>query len=49
MKLDEKELLNVKGGEGVSLGLIAGVSAMVAFLIGIIDGFYNPKKCEVCN
>lgn len=47
MKLNSKELLNVKGGGGSNLGIIAGIGAAIAFLIGAIDGFFNPKKCEI--
>ena len=43
MKLTEDDALNIYGGDGFSV--FAGVSAAIAFLISIVDGFLNPKGC----
>lgn len=45
MELQTKELLNIRGG-GISFGAIALIGAGVAFVIGIIDGFTRPLKCN---
>lgn len=47
MKLSNEELLNIKGGEGSTIGIIAGIGAAIAFFIGVFDGFFNPKRCEI--
>lgn len=44
-KLTETELKKVKGGTS-SLGLAVGISALVAFLVGVISGITNPEPCE---
>ncbi|MDD3048434.1 MAG: hypothetical protein PHQ89_00385 [Bacilli bacterium] len=43
-KLTKKELLAVEGGFAVwgLLGIFGGIS----FIIGIIDGYIRPKKCN---
>lgn len=43
MELDKKELMKVNGG-GFGLGLLIG--AGVVFLIGVVDGFVRPLKCN---
>lgn len=45
IKVEKEELMEVKGG-GVNLGLMAGVGAFLSFVIGVIDGLINPKKCN---
>lgn len=42
-KLKIEELKNIKGG--VSGWLIAGISAAIVFIAGILDGIARPKKC----
>lgn len=44
-KIDNKQLKEIKGG-GINWGLMAGISAVGSFLIGVIDGLINPKKCN---
>lgn len=44
-KLNDKELVNIKGG-GISIGVVIGISALVVFVVGVIDGFVNPEKCN---
>lgn len=43
MKLSDDDTMSIYGGDGFSI--FAGVSAAIAFLISIIDGFLNPKGC----
>lgn len=43
IELNSRELKNIDGGGiGLVLGLIAGVS----FVIGVIDGYVRPMKCN---
>lgn len=44
-RLEEKELEQVQAG-GVSWGLFAGIAAAITFVVGIIDGYTNPTKCN---
>ena len=44
-KINNEQLKEVKGG-GVNWSLVAGISAVASFLIGVIDGLINPKKCN---
>ena len=48
MLLEKEELLAVTGGE-VNVSLVAGISAAIAILISIVDGFLNPNKCIIWN
>ena len=43
--INNKQLKEIKGG-GVNWGLMAGIGAVASFLIGLIDGLINPKKCN---
>lgn len=43
VKLKKDELMNVSGG-GLGLGLLIG--AGIVFLIGVIDGYIRPLKCN---
>ena len=42
--LDDNELMTVNGGFSFGLGLAIG--AGITFLIGVIDGFVRPLKCN---
>lgn len=42
-ELNKKELMKVNGG-GIGLGLLIG--AGIVFLIGAVDGFVRPLKCN---
>lgn len=44
-KINNEQLKNVKGG-GVNWSLMAGIGALTSFLVGVIDGLINPKKCN---
>ncbi len=49
-KINELELEKVKGGGiGVGLGICIGVGALITFIVGIVDGYVNPSKCEESN
>ncbi len=43
MKINQEELIKISGG---GYGLAAGISAAIAFLISVIDGFLNPVRCS---
>ena len=44
-QISKEELKNIDGG-GLSLLGAAGIIAGAVFLIGVIDGYINPKKCN---
>lgn len=44
-KLNKKELMEVKAG-GWGFGLL--VIGAILLVVGIIDGYQNPKRCN-CN
>ena len=43
-KLKDEELKEVHGG--ISGWAIAGISLIVTFLAGVIDGIARPEKCR---
>ena len=43
-KLNKKDLMSVNGGGILGVGLLIG--AGVVFIIGVIDGFMRPLKCN---
>lgn len=43
-ELSNTELNEVHGGGGISLGL--AIFAGVTFIIGVIDGYVRPLKCN---
>ena len=44
-KMNNEHLRKIKGG-GINWGMMAGIGAIASFLVGIIDGLINPKKCN---
>lgn len=44
-KLEKKELLECNGG-GFSIGLCLAIAGGIAFIVGIIDGYIRPLKCN---
>ena len=44
-KINDEELMNVTGG-GFNVGIVAGIAATMAFVIGIFDGIVRPLKCR---
>lgn len=43
--VSNENLKEVKGG-AINWTAAAGVGAFLSFIIGIIDGYINPKKCN---
>ncbi|HHT38829.1 MAG TPA: bacteriocin [Mollicutes bacterium] len=41
--IDDKELNNIYGG---GFGLWIAIGSLVTFLIGVIDGYVRPLKCN---
>lgn len=46
MKIINNDGLKKINGGGINWGIAAGVGAFVSFVIGVIDGLINPKKCN---
>ena len=47
MVLDDEELMNTIGGasyKSIGIGII--LSALGSFIVGIIDGYLRPLKCN---
>ena len=44
-KLNNEEMLNINGG-GISIKLAGLIGGAIVFVIGVIDGFLNPRKCN---
>ncbi len=44
-KIDNYEMQYVTGG-AIKWGVIAGIGGFASFIIGVIDGWMNPKKCN---
>lgn len=43
--LQEKELINITGGKA-SYSLFLVLGGIVTFLIGVVDGYMRPLKCN---
>ena len=43
--IKDEEMKKVQGGS-INWGLVAGISAAASFVIGIIDGWIHPKRCN---
>jgi len=47
MRLTDEELINTKGGaKGLVSAIIFGIASVVTLIIGIVDGYLNPTKCN---
>ncbi len=44
-KLDKQELTKINGG-GISLTAGLFIAAGVVFIIGVVDGYVRPLKCN---
>lgn len=44
-KMNDEELKEINGG-GLNIGAIVGIAAGITLLIGVIDGFVRPLKCN---
>lgn len=48
VKLSNLELVDVKGGAlSLKAAILAGIAGLITFLIGIVDGYMNPIKCNM--
>lgn len=45
-RLNNEEMLEVKGGAAGKGLLFSIIGGAVVFVIGIIDGLFNPRKCN---
>ena len=43
--IQNEQLKEIRGG-AVNWGMLAGIGAVLSFVIGVIDGLTNPKKCN---
>lgn len=44
MELTEKQMHEVNGG--ISWGVLAGISAAIIYIIGALNGYTNPSRCN---
>ena len=44
-KLSDEALEKINGGGGAAIWIGLGITAIVVFLSGVIDGIANPKSC----
>lgn len=42
--LEKQELENINGGFGFSI--MIGIAAFITFVIGVVDGYVRPLKCN---
>lgn len=45
MIVEDQELTNIIGG-GISYSLAVALGAIGVFIVGVIDGFLRPLKCN---
>ncbi len=45
IKLDEKSMIDIKGG-GISAVGWAVIASALSFLAGLLDGYSRPYKCR---
>lgn len=43
--LNSEELINVRGGAAKWV-ILGAVGAALTFLIGVVDGYFRPLKCN---
>ena len=43
-QIDENKQKQIKGG--FSVWAFVGITALVAFLVGVIEGYTNPRICD---
>ncbi len=44
-KINNLEMQHINGG-AIKWGAIAGIGGLASFIIGLIDGWMNPKRCN---
>ena len=48
MRLNDTELLNIRGGAiAPKHALLLGIGGLITLLVGVIDGYVNPQKCNM--
>lgn len=45
-KVENERLEKIQGGGALTVGIGIGIAAGVVFLIGVIDGYFRPLKCN---
>jgi hypothetical protein len=45
IKLDNEDLKKINAG-GISFGLGLAIAGAVVFIIGVVDGFVRPLRCN---
>ncbi len=45
MELSKNELIDIYGG-GIKYGIYIGLGALITFIIGVVDGYLRPLKCN---
>lgn len=45
-KLTDNEMNKLRGGEGMTLWIALGISALVVFISGVFEGITNPSHCN---
>ena len=43
--IQNEQLKKIRGG-AINWGMLAGIGAVLSFLVGVVDGLINPKKCN---
>lgn len=46
MKLSDIELNEIVGGTVSRYGLVIAFSGLITFIIGMVDGYLRPLKCN---
>ncbi len=46
MKLTANELTMIEGGGALRYAILAGLGGLIVFLVGVLDGYMNPGKCN---
>lgn len=47
MILKDNEAKSIMGGSKVAVAIGIALGAVVSFVLGLIDGYNNPKACNV--
>lgn len=47
MLINNEDAIKCQGGGKISLGIVTMLSAIGSFVLGFIDGFTNPKTCNI--
>lgn len=47
MLINSEEAIKCQGGGKISIGLVTVLTAIGSFILGLIDGYTNPKACNI--